>query len=83
MANEKQGMEPAYDAVIPGPVRYCDGLSPNAKLLCRRGAESISGAEKDLFAILLHIGRQLSYSRRLSDAVYADHKNDGWMGIEL
>lgn len=33
MAHEKQGMEPAYDAVIPGPVRYCEGLSPNAKLL--------------------------------------------------
>ena len=35
MANhiEEQGREPAFDAVIPAPVRYCDELCPNAKLL--------------------------------------------------
>ena len=30
---EAQGREPAFDAVIPAPVRYCDELCANAKLL--------------------------------------------------
>ncbi len=30
---EAQGREPAFDAIIPAPVRYCDELRANAKLL--------------------------------------------------
>ena len=33
LRNDSQGREPAFDAVIPAPVRYCDELRPNAKLL--------------------------------------------------
>jgi len=29
----EQGREPAFDAVIPGPVRYCEDLTANAKLM--------------------------------------------------
>ena len=31
--NDSQGREPAFDAIIPAPVRYCDELRANAKLL--------------------------------------------------
>ena len=58
-------------------------LSPDFQLVDGRCTEGIRRRHKHLFALGLEIGRHLADGGGLSRTVYADDKNDGWLGIHM
>lgn len=54
-------------------------VRPHGELFPRRRAEGVRGRDRDRLSLFDEIMRQLSDSRRFSNAVYAYQHNDAWI----